>query len=115
MNLDPLRELSSEWRARADVLRSFGAPDQAEAVERCAGQLEERVTDWWTEALPLKAGAEESGYSYDRLQRLVARGEIENVGKPGEPLVRRCDLPRKGERSGTDVSDDLLSVRRKTG
>ena len=51
------------------------------------------------EVLSLRASAGESGYSVDRLQKLVADGSIPNAGRKGKPGIRRGDLPRKPARA----------------
>ncbi len=112
MNLAGIADLGDEWRTRAETLRAYGAAGPADAVERCAAEFEERLREWWAEPLSLRTAAEESGFSYDRLQRMVGEGGLPNVGKPGAPLVRRCDLPRKGERIVLSPGGDLVRVRR---
>jgi hypothetical protein len=36
-----------------------------------------------------------SGYSQDHLRKLIRARRIQNAGRPGKPLVRLADLPRK--------------------
>ncbi len=47
------------------------------------------------ETLTLREAAEESGYSYHHLSRLVTAGQIPNAGVPGSPLIRRADMPKR--------------------
>ncbi len=91
-------ELASEWRQEAKRLRRFGADDQAVTLEYCADDLEETWRIWQTEPLLLEEAAKESGFSYSSLQKRVSDGEIPNIGKPGQPRVRRQDLPKKAPR-----------------
>jgi hypothetical protein len=90
-----LVELASEWRARAKMLRDYGAEAQAAAIEACAVELTDAIKTWQDEPLTLEEAAEESGYSYSTIQQKVAAGEIANAGTRGRPRVRRYDLPRK--------------------
>ena len=82
MNLAGIADLGHEWRTRAETLRAYGAAGPADAVERCAGEFEDRLREWWTEPLSLRDAAEESGFSYDRLQRMVGEGDLPNVAGP---------------------------------
>ena len=90
--------LSLEWREKAKEFRRFGADDQAVTLDYCADDLEETWRIWQTEPLLLEEAAKESGFSYSSLQKRVSDGEIPNIGKPGQPRVRRQDLPRKTPR-----------------
>jgi hypothetical protein len=63
--------------------------------EIAADELDQHERVRFLEALSLREGAAESGYSEAHLGRLIAEGKIENVGKKGAPLIRRQDLPRK--------------------
>ena len=60
-----------------------------------ADEIEERALSHVLEALTLGDAAEESGYSYSAIQKMVASGELSNLGDKGNPRVRRGDLPRK--------------------
>lgn len=117
MNIDPLLRLAEDWRADAERLREYGAEGQARACEKHAEELENRVEAWMSEALSLERAAEEAGYSYEGLRRRVG-DDIPNVGEPGDPMVRRCDLPRKGgapasrlESGEPDVAEEVLLGR----
>ena len=79
--------------------------------ESLADELEQVWSQWQLEALSLNAAAAESGYSYSHLQALVQEGQLENVGRKGSPLVRRCDLPKKGSRIANDTSQDLAALK----
>lgn len=66
------------------------------------------------EVLSLAEAAQESGYSVDRLQHLVAEGAIPNAGRKGKPGIRRRDLPRKPTAAlPTGTADSTLSSRRR--
>ena len=97
---DALRilDLASEWRARAKMLREYGADAQAAAIEACTVELTDAIKAWQDEPLTLEEAALESGYSYSTIQQKVAAGEIANAGTKGRPRVRRYDLPRKAPR-----------------
>lgn len=110
---DPVSALIGSWRADAERLRAYGAEQAAAACERHAEQLEAALADKELEALSLAEAAEESGYSYSRIQELVADGGLENIGRRGSPLVRRGDLPRKPglqtpSGNGSDLADRRL-------
>ena len=111
MNLDRLHELADGWRSEAAVLRKRGAPAQAEALESCATEHEQVLQEWQNEELSLHEAAEESGFSYSRLQQ----SKTLHVGSAGSPRIRRCDLPSKPRRSRPkatedppDLADDIL-------
>lgn len=120
MNTEPLRDLAEQWRADADLLRHRGAPQQAEALESAADDLEEGLRDWWLQPLQVSDASDESGYSPDHLYDLVADGRIQNAGRKGAPRIRRCDLPQKPgggpeliphDGGGGDFADELLRSR----
>ena len=87
--------LSAAWRRQAETLRAFGATGQAEAVDRCAEELERALASGDGELLTLQQAARVSGYSTDHLGRLIRQGTLANFGRPRAPRVRRGDLPRK--------------------
>jgi hypothetical protein len=87
--------LAERWRADAKVLRQYGATSQADDLEARATELEEFERERTLEALTLEQAAMESGYTYSALEKMVRRGELENIGKKGQPRLRRGDLPRK--------------------
>ena len=114
MNIDRLRELAEGWRAEVAVLRKRGAAAQAKALESCVADYEQTVQEWQHEELTLHEAAEESGFSYSRLQQMKDL----NVGSAGSPRIRRCDLPYKLRRSGTkalegppDLADEILAAK----
>src|SRR5262245_45561888 len=87
--------LADEWRAEAAILRRRGAAVQAEVLEGCAAELEQRGRDRELQALTLEQAAAESGFSYSALEKMVRRGKLANVGRKQAPRIRRGDLPRK--------------------
>jgi hypothetical protein len=89
------RKLAVGWREKADELRDLALESEARAFERCASELERAFAEHDMKALTLQQAADESGFSYGHVQRLVTEGALENVGAPGSPRVRRGDLPRK--------------------
>ena len=114
MNIDRLRELAEVWRAEAEVLRKRGATAQAETLESCVADHEQVLNDWHTQELTLRQAAEESGFSYSRLQQMKSL----NVGASGARRIRRCDLPYKSRRSGPrlahgepDLADEILTSK----
>ena len=86
-------ELLARWRNSAEDLEGFGASDQAQAVRRCAAELEESIRTAATEVLTVSQAATETGYSKDYLRQQVASGNIPNAGQPGRPRILRQDLP----------------------
>jgi len=72
------------------------------------------LNEWHTEELTLRQAAEESGFSYSRLQQMKGI----NIGTAGTPRIRRCDLPYKPRRSGPrfttgqpDIADEILASK----
>ncbi len=78
-----MQALADRWREEADLLRRYGAADQATVLEQCASELDGWLFEHRTELLTLSEAAEETGLAYDTLQRKVSRGEIRNRGRPG--------------------------------
>lgn len=117
----PLTDLAEAWREDAEVLRRRGASGRAALLESCADELEAAVGASRVEAVTLEEASEIGGYSYSHLQHLVAEEKIPNVGKRGEPRIRRCDVPvkpghgRPGPKSKTDLLDRSLQLHREEG
>jgi hypothetical protein len=99
------------WREEAIVLRKRGAAGQAEVLESCAAELEAWKHQRALEALTLDEAERESGYTYSALEKMVRRGELENVGAKGRPRVRRGDLPRKARHEAPDLAGPVLEGR----
>ena len=109
-----MKKLANAWRAKAHDLRDMALESEARVFERCAYDLERSLAEYDLEALTLQQSADESGFSYGHIQRLVAEGAVENVGAPGSPRVRRGDLPRKPgrpENGSVDLADEILARR----
>jgi hypothetical protein len=107
-----LADLPAKWREEAQILSDNGAESQALVKVRAATELEEALIDRDNELLTVIQAAKESGYSKDWLRKLVASGQIPNVGKPGAPRVRRGDLPRKPARLASGSPEDRLQLIR---
>lgn len=110
-----LAELRTRWQQRGDEFRLLGALVNGEAVVReFLGDLERFEQSLRSEAITLKEASMLGGYSVDRLQHLVAAGQIENVGRRNRPRVRRCDVPIKnGHRLPAEAAAIQLSERRR--
>ena len=85
--------LPAEWRKRATELERY-APAAAEAFRDAADQLESALQSK-ADSVTIKEAAALGGFSTDHIQRLVASGRIENVGRKGRPRIRRDDIPMK--------------------
>lgn len=96
--------LVERWRGDASTLRKRGAKVSAAAIDSCIADLESAAREWQLEALTLAEASQESGYTYDSIRRMVAQGELENIGAGRTPRVRRADLPRKGIRAQPDLA-----------
>lgn len=104
-----LADVAERWRAEAEMIRRRGAEAQAAVLDQCAAELEEAVRESQLEALTLREAEEESGYSYSALQKMVTKGELQNVGDRHRPRVRRGDLPRKARRPEPHVHEPDLA------
>jgi hypothetical protein len=90
----PELALVTAWRSRAEQLAPY-APAAAQAFRDAASELEKVWNDASAEAVSLAEAHRIGGYSVDHLQRLVASGALENVGKKGKPRIRIGDVPVK--------------------
>lgn len=88
-------DLTSRWRAEADVLRRRGCEDAARLLEGCAAELEASRHAEASELLTLNEAALLSGYSVATLRRLIGEGALRDMAPSGSPMVRRGDLPKK--------------------
>ena len=107
-------ELASWVRTYARELR-INAENRAElwpqdplvsTLLSVADEIEERARAHALEELTLRDAVEESGYSYSAIQKMVASGELSNLGDKGNPRVRRGDLPRKPIAPPTTLSGE---------
>jgi hypothetical protein len=95
MLMPSLDELLDRWEARRREAERLGAMvPLATVAAEVLHDLAELMPDD-DAPLSLAQAAQESGYSVDRLQKLVAAGTIPNAGRKGKPAIRRSDLPRK--------------------
>lgn len=116
---DPLAVLLDRWRADAVTLRRRGAPNQADALEAAAEDVEAACAEYRLEHLTVSEAADLGGYSESRLYELLEEGTIPNVGRRGAPRIRRSDVPRRpGHRSdavqitaGETLADAALRAR----
>lgn len=107
-----MADVVNEWREDAATFRKYGQDGTAAMLEACVAQLEASEREAELEAISLEQAADESGYSYSAIQKMVARGELANVGRKHAPRVRRADIPSKGKRQVGILSvDDFLACR----
>jgi hypothetical protein len=102
------RVWEAHWRAKAAELEQLGAPavQPTRFVAEMLADLEQRVE---AEApVPLRQGAAETGWSERHLRRLIARGEIQNYGKPHRPLIKLCELPPRARTAQLPPTLSLL-------
>lgn len=115
--LPSLDQLSAKWCREADSLREYGVESVAEALERCAADLDSSLRAYERERLALPQAVEESGYSAKRLRELVREGKIPDTrpeGSQGEIRIRRGDLPRKpgmSSKAAAETPADRLLAR----
>lgn len=104
-------EILEVWRKDAATFRKYGAVAVAEVIEAMCAQLEAHIRERELEALTIDEAAQESGYSYSAIQKMVSSGELENVGRKHAPRVRRGDLPRKGRKveDAPSIVDALIA------
>jgi hypothetical protein len=107
-----LDELLARWRTRHiewAKLRVFVDGEQLAAQVIADLEELESASD---DILTLREASRLGGYSADRLQHLVAVGEIENVGQKQRPRIRRCDVPIKPGYGATDRVDARRAIVR---
>ena len=114
MNIDLLRAFNDSLRTEVVQLRHRGQSALADFLESVANDHEQVLDAWHTEELTLHQAAEESGFKYTTLQQMKAV----QVGTPGSPRIRRCDLPAKSQRSAPktvegqpDLADEILASK----
>src|SRR5229473_7298582 len=101
-----ISRLRTRWRTEAEILHRRGADEQAAVLESCASELEQESRLFSLEALRLGQAEEESGFSYSALEKMVRSGRIPNAGSPGQPRVRRGDLPKKPGAAGQSSNSE---------
>lgn len=83
--------LARRWRDEAAVLRRNGDERVAGILELHASEMLEAAQQEQDELVPQGEACRLSGYSARHLRNL----DLTNYGRPGAPLYRRADLPRK--------------------
>lgn len=111
-----VQDYSAELRRKAEDRACLWPQDPlVPALMTIADQIEEKAYAHALEELTLQEAAAESGYSYSALQKMVAGGELENLGDKGSPRVRRSDLPKKAtvraQNSAPDLAGMILGAR----
>ena len=109
-----LAELQDVWEARRQEHERLGS--MAPVATICAEILRDlrEVGRGDVDALTLRQASALGGYAPDSLQRMVASGQIENIGRKHKPLIRRTDVPIKpGHSLRTTATADQLSPRRR--
>ena len=109
-----LASILARWEERRAEHTRLGTlvPFAAICAEVLADLRELGQSD--TDLLTLRQAHELGGYAIDSLQRMVASGQIANMGRKRKPLVRRADVPVKPGHSlrSTDTADQLSPRRR---
>lgn len=110
-----LTEIRARWEERHREHTRLGTlVPFANVCAEVLNDLRELVAE---DTLTLSEASLVGGYSVDHLQRLVARGAIQNYGVKGRPRIRREDVPRKPGHGSVALppapSSDQLSARRR--
>jgi hypothetical protein len=110
-----LAELIARWQRRRVEFAEFGVSlDGTKLADAVLADLAALDRDLHASAVTLKEASALGGYSVDHLQRLVAAGQLENVGRKGRPRIRQSDVPvRPGHRLPEASEADQLSARRR--
>jgi hypothetical protein len=105
----------TQWRVRREEWGRLGISVDGERVaSEIVSDLEALERTLSSESVTIREAARLGGYSVDRLQHLVADGEIENVGRKHRPRIRRSDVPMKpGHGLQNNADRDQLSERRR--
>jgi len=104
---DALAALAEQWRAEARLLRERYADERgARLCEAHVAELETTLRAAADEALTLEQAAAESGYSPERLRKLIADGTIPQAGRRHAPRVKRGDLPTRARRPAASTQYD---------
>ena len=93
--MDLPNPLVERWRARAEQLAAWGAPEAARIWALAADELAENEIGLALELLTVAQAADESGYTPPHISRLVSEGRLTNYGENGSVRIRRGDLPKK--------------------
>jgi hypothetical protein len=103
-----LASLSQAWRTQAAELRGWGAPGNAETLERAARELEAALDAEAGELLPLERAAEVSGYNADSLRRMAREKKLPVQHKGRRLYFRAGDLPRKPPEPASTIDGPQL-------
>jgi hypothetical protein len=89
-------EVRGKWLARREEWLRLGVRvDGTNVADEIIADLDQLERDAQLGSVTLKEAHLIGGYSIDHLQRLVASGELENVGRKHRPRIRRRDVPVK--------------------
>lgn len=102
-------EMAHEWRREAETLDHRGLHQPAHLIRSLADELLAAAEAWLAEELSLGQAAKSSGLAYSTVQHRLTKGSLPNVGRKGQPRVRRGDLPYRGETE--DPGDELIEAR----
>lgn len=95
-----LDELRQKLAQRRDEWRRLGVlVNGAALIDEILTDINAAVTAN-DDAITLREAHRIGGYSVDHLQRLVASGRLENVGRKNRPRLRRTDVPIKPGHAG---------------
>lgn len=89
------RHLPSLWREHAQLLRKYGAEQQAAVLEHCADQMEAEETRLASIRISLDEAVEVTGFTRGHLRRLIKDGKLTNLGNEENPEFLFSELPRK--------------------
>jgi hypothetical protein len=107
-------DLVAKWQGRRADWQSFGALVSGAAVaEEILSDLAALSRSEREISVSLREASSIGGYSIDHLQRLVAKGDIHNVGRKHRPRIRRADVPVKPGYHLPNSTEDVLSERRR--
>lgn len=110
-----LADLTTRWAARRDEWRALGVHvDGAAVAGEILADLHALLVDQAAGDVTIAEASRLGGYSVDHLQRLVASGQLANVGRKHRPRIRRSDVPTKpGHTLPTDAEAGHFSDRRR--
>jgi hypothetical protein len=85
-------------RAKSADLAKYGAEGHAQLCAQIASELESEFHEYWLTELPITEAAKESGYSEDRLRKMVRDNVLphrKGGGTKGHLFIARKDLPKR--------------------
>jgi hypothetical protein len=107
-------EVRGKWLARREEWARLGVRvDGAKLVDEIIADLDQLEREAQLASVTLKDAHLIGGYSIDHLQRLVAGGELENVGRKHRPRLRRSDVPTKPGYLKSAADESSLQTRRR--